>query len=408
MDWLTRLPYVGPLVVKLTHTHLWRAYERMDATHWTRLSAAITFTSFMALFPGLALAAAVGAAFLTESQIGTAQDWLSAQLPGIADQVGLQSFVDNAGTVGLIAGTALLFTGLNWVESVRGCVRAVWRCPEEELNPVLVKLRDLGMLAGLGGVVVVSLAGSAFAVGAVDWTADQLGVERAGVARAVLQTVPVVAALGVDFLLLGYLLTRIPGVRPPRWVLLQAGLIGAVGFELLKLLLGGYLKGVAAKSMYGAFGVPVALLLWMNLVARLLLFCAAWAATAREVREETGEQPRACLGAESAESAEDAEDAPGSLPSEPSGDGDGDGDGHGEPGTSDAGGRRTGSQRTGPREQVARAMARVRKALGVTPAHDPPPGETQPGESQPGKTKARATQPGKTKARATQPGEAQR
>ena len=59
----------------------------------------------------------------------------------------------------------------------------------------------------------------------------------------------------------------------------MAALIGAVGFELLKLLLSGYMQGVAAKSMYGAFGVPVALLLWINFTAKLLLFCAAWTAT---------------------------------------------------------------------------------------------------------------------------------
>ena len=62
----------------------------------------------------------------------------------------------------------------------------------------------------------------------------------------------------------------------------MAALIGAVGFELLKLLLSGYLQGVAAKSMYGAFGVPIALLLWINFTAKLLLYCAAWTATQQQ------------------------------------------------------------------------------------------------------------------------------
>jgi membrane protein len=31
--------------------------------------------------------------------------------------------------------------------------------------------------------------------------------------------------------------------------------------------------------MYGAFGVPVALLLWINFTAKLLLYSAAWTAT---------------------------------------------------------------------------------------------------------------------------------
>ncbi|WP_431784590.1 YihY/virulence factor BrkB family protein [Streptomyces chumphonensis] len=279
MDWLTRLPVIGPLVVRLMKTHVWHAYERLDTTHWTRLAAAVTFTSFLALFPMIALGAAVAAAFLSQEQIDTAQDWLSDQVPGISDQIGIQSFVDNAATVGVIAGAALLFTGLGWVESLRQCLREVWLLPDEEVNPVLAKAKDLAMLAGLGGVVVVSLAGSAFTVGAVDWAAGALGVERDGPAGWLLRIVPVLAAVGVDLLLLVYLLTRVPGVRPGRRALLTAGLIGAVGFELLKLLIGGYLTGVAGKSMYGAFGVPVALLVWINLMAKLLLFCAAWTAT---------------------------------------------------------------------------------------------------------------------------------
>lgn len=98
------------------------------------------------------------------------------------------------------------------------------------------------------------------------------------------------------FLLLLYLLTLLPGVEPPRHRLLVAGALGAIGFELLKLLLGSYMKGVASKSMYGAFGVPVALLLWINLSAKLLLFCAAWTATqnseeAGDAEGEAAEEP---------------------------------------------------------------------------------------------------------------------
>lgn len=89
-----------------------------------------------------------------------------------------------------------------------------------------------------------------------------------------------------DFLLLLYLLTLLPGVQPSRRRLVVAALIGAAGFELLKLLLSSYMRGIASKSMYGAFGVPVALLLWINFTAKLLLFCASWTATEHEDPED--------------------------------------------------------------------------------------------------------------------------
>ena len=42
--------------------------------------------------------------------------------------------------------------------------------------------------------------------------------------------------------------------------------------------------------MYGAFGVPVALLLWINFTAKLLLFCAAWTATRKATAEAADEE----------------------------------------------------------------------------------------------------------------------
>jgi membrane protein len=41
--------------------------------------------------------------------------------------------------------------------------------------------------------------------------------------------------------------------------------------------------------MYGAFAVPVAVVLWINLMARLLLYCAAWTATVAGTAVRSGE-----------------------------------------------------------------------------------------------------------------------
>ncbi|WNZ14781.1 hypothetical protein P8T65_42140 [Streptomyces sp. 11x1] len=85
------------------------------------------------------------------------------------------------------------------------------------------------------------------------------------------------------------MLTRLPRVHPDRRAVVVAGMTGAAGLELLKWLLTG--QGVAAKSMYSAFAVPVAIVLWINLMARLL-YCAfgqrqqrgRWCGPARQPR----------------------------------------------------------------------------------------------------------------------------
>ncbi|MFJ8617261.1 Inner membrane protein YhjD [Streptomyces sp. ADI97-07] len=280
MDWLKNLPLIGPFAARLMETHAWRSYETLDRVHWARLAAAITFLSFLALFPLIAVGAAIGAALLSDEQLDTIKGKLAEQVPGISDQLGIDNLVAHAGTVGLVAGALLLFTGIGWVGAMRECLRAVWEKDDlDEGNPVVRKLKDAGLLLGLGGAALVTLAASTVGSTAIGWTADLLGIPEDGAGGALLQAAALAVAVFADFLLLIYLLTLLPGVEPPRRRLIVAGLVGAVGFELLKLLLGSYMKGVASKSMYGAFGVPVALLLWINFSAKLLLLCAAWTAT---------------------------------------------------------------------------------------------------------------------------------
>ncbi|MFD8343689.1 YihY/virulence factor BrkB family protein [[Kitasatospora] papulosa] len=280
MDWLKNLPVIGPLVARLMETHAWRSYETLERVHWARLAAAITFLSFLALFPLIAVGAAIGAALLSPQQLDTIEDKLADQVPGISDQLGIDSLVAHAGTVGVVAGALLLFTGIGWIGSMRDCLRAVWEKDDvDEGNPVVRKIKDAGLLIGLGGAALATLAVSTLASTAIGWTVDRLGIPEDGVGGVLLQLAAVLVAMFADFLILLYLLTLLPGVEPPRRRLIVAGLVGAVGFELLKLLLGSYMRDVASKSMYGAFGVPIALLLWINFSAKLLLVCAAWTAT---------------------------------------------------------------------------------------------------------------------------------
>ncbi|MBB5934792.1 membrane protein [Streptomyces zagrosensis] len=307
MDWLTRLPWIGPVVARLMRTHVWRTYETLERVHWTRLAAAITFISFLALFPLITVGAAIGAAVLSDAKMRDVEGKLADQVPGISGQLDLSGLVDNAATVGVLAGAALLFTGIGWVGSLRECLRAVWELADEHDNVLLRKLKDGGILLGLGGVALGSFAVSAFAVTAVGWAAEKLDIPEGGAGSWLLRLAAFAAAVGADFLLLCYVLTWLPGLTPPRRAVVVAALIGAIGFELLKSLLSGYMQGVAAKSMYGAFGTPIALLLWINLTAKLSLFCAGWTATPSKAHE---------ILAPDEESDEESDEEPDAAPEE--------------------------------------------------------------------------------------------
>lgn len=280
MEWLTRLPVVGTVIAWLMRTHAWRSWQRYGDRRGNRLAAAVTYIAFLSLFPLLALGAAIAAATLSTRQIANLKQKIAEQIPGISDRLDLDSLVHNAGTVGLIGAVALLWAGLGWVDMLRTSIRALWGVDEQPGNLVKRKALDIGRLVGLGAVLAVSIAASALSTALLGRVANWLGLAHHGVGRTVLQAAGIVIAVAVGFLLFFYLLTWLPGVHPRRSAVVVAALIGAIGFEVLKFLLSGYLSAVAGKSMYGAFGVPIALLLWINFINRLLLYCAAWTATA--------------------------------------------------------------------------------------------------------------------------------
>ncbi|MCF2530013.1 YihY/virulence factor BrkB family protein [Yinghuangia soli] len=260
-----------------------RAYDRYTERDGNFGSAAVTFYGFLSLFPLLALAAAVVAAALSPSRVQEMQDKISENVPGIADRLNLGALADNAGTVGVIGGVLLLISGLGWVEALRPSIRKMWIAdepkPEGFKATVSAKLKDVGVLIGLGLAMALTVGASAFATSVIGRISDSIGLEDQPVGRVLLQIAAFAVAVFAGVVLFLYLLVGMPRLSMPRPTALIGALIGAIGFEVLKFLVAAYISGVASKSMYGAFGVPVALLLWIYFVTRLLIFCAAWQAT---------------------------------------------------------------------------------------------------------------------------------
>ena len=307
MDWLTRLPVIGPVVSWVLESRPYRVYQHFNEAGGNRLAGAVTFFGFLALFPLLTVAMAIAAATLTAGRVREFQNSIEKQVPSLAHSLDLDSLVRNAGTVGLVGGVLLLVSGLGWVDTTRVSIRTVWRLPIEPGNAVLRKALDTGVLIGLGVVAAVSIAASSLTTALTGQAARWVGIDHSSWGTYLLGAAGFVIAVGADMLMFAYLLVGLPRIADQRKrVVVQGALLAAVGFELLKLLLSAYLRNVAAKSMYGAFGTPVALLLWIDFIFRWLLFCVAWtasddpAAAAVRARERAEEALVAADGVEEA------------------------------------------------------------------------------------------------------------
>jgi membrane protein len=294
MDWLTRLPVIGPLAARVLRSRPYRVFEHFNDVGANQLAGAVTFFGFLALFPLLTAAMAVAVSVLSSEQVQHLQNRIAAQVPALSQSLDLDGLVRNAGTVGVVSGVLLMVSGLGWVDTTRVSIRTIWRLPVEPGNAVLRKLLDVGVLIGLGLVALVSIGASAFASALTGQVARWIGIEHATGGRYLLAAAAFLIAVGSDTLLFAYLLVGLPRIAGQRKrVVAQGAVMGAVGFELLKQLLSAYLSNVARKNVYGAFGTPIALLLWINFIIRWLFYCTAWTATADPDAERLRARDRA-------------------------------------------------------------------------------------------------------------------
>jgi membrane protein len=264
------------------YTAPFRAYLRFKNRRGPRLAAAMTYSAFLSVFPLLVVALAIVAAVLGESGVRTVNRRIDEQFPGLADKLALDSVAAHATTVGLVSGVVLVWAGLSWVNTARGSLRTVWAVDDMPGNYLGRKAKDLVSLVGLGVTIVIVAAASALTSGLAATVLRWLDVQDTALARLLLQTLGVVLSIVVQTAMFAYLLAGIPRLSMPRRVLLGTALAAATVFEVTKSLVASYLTNVAGKSVYGAFGVPVAILVWFNLTFQMVLALSAWTATRTE------------------------------------------------------------------------------------------------------------------------------
>jgi membrane protein len=265
--------------------HAGRGYQRYKANHGDHLAAAITYFSFLALFP-LILLGASAAGFVFATHPSLADDLyisITRNVPGDFGQTlvkTVKSAIANRASVGIIGLAGVAFAGLGWVGNLRTAIDTVWGLPQVKRPFFKAKLSDAIVLLGLAIGVMASLAltaGGTAASGAVLQLFGLADVSGAGFVTAVLGIVLGILGSSIVF---AWLLIRLPQVQVSRRTAIRVTLLAAIGFEILKVVGTYYIARVIRSPAAAAIGPVVGILIWIDLVSRFLLYCVAWAATA--------------------------------------------------------------------------------------------------------------------------------
>lgn len=279
--------------------HILRAVERFNVRGGVQLAAAITYFSVLSLVPILMLAfSALGltlTVFLPDA-LGAIELWIRGQVHAESEfgrdlyRV-IASALNNWASILGVGLLIAIWVSSGWVGNLKRAVRLLMRTdvddPGKQLPLPLDVLANFAGLVGLLIGVAATFAASAVATSLGSTVGRWLGFEDTPVWTWLLRLVSLVISLaagaGLFRLLFGWFS---PHPIPTNLAWVGAG-IGSTGLLVLQSLTGYLLSAFSRNLGFAVFGATLVLMLFLNLFATLLLFIAAWLATAEEPAVET-------------------------------------------------------------------------------------------------------------------------
>lgn len=271
--------------------HLMRMQDRYSEQGGNHFAAGITYFSVLSLIPimlivfagfGFVLAGNDAAMDKVEQQI------LDLGTSGLKDT--LQTLVDTAverrSSIGVIGLLTALWTGLGWMGNLRLGVSEMWKVKITPDNFVKGKLSDL---IGLIGLLVAFVA--AFVVTAIGSSSltkkflEYIELDSVPGIHFVTWLVAFTVGLLANYIVFVWLLKFLPREKVPWKSVLQAAVIGAVAFELIKQFGAVFISATMNNPAAAAFGPVIAIMVLFYLIWRVVLYCSAWAATTQESRK---------------------------------------------------------------------------------------------------------------------------
>ncbi|WP_029290495.1 YihY/virulence factor BrkB family protein [Cellulomonas sp. HZM] len=263
-----------------------RANARFGARGGGVLTGGIAYAALFAVFAGLTIGYTVFMAVLgnDEDLRDKVLDAVNDSLPGLIDTTGSGNGINpdslelsaNLTFAGIVAVVVLLLSALSATGALRTGVRAMF-AQEGGGSAVGTRLRQLGGLAGLAFAVLLSALLTTAVGSATQWVLQAVGWDDAG--GFTLRAVGIVVAFVIDLATFVLIVRVLAGEHPPRRDLLQGAVIAAVGIGVVRFLGTSVVAGSIGKNplLSGAV-VVVTLLLWVNLISRIVLLAAAWVA----------------------------------------------------------------------------------------------------------------------------------
>ncbi len=276
-----------------------RAWQHYSRQHGPLMSAGIGFTMFFSITGLLTTGFSIAGLVLRDQPalLDSVVASVAEAAPGLLKVNGGEGLVDpqdllnpvGLGWTAVIAAVVTVVTSLGWLNGLREGLRGVQQLPPLTINPVLLKLRDAGILVLLGIALVVSSGASLIFGTAAGWVADFLSLDDA-VAGPLTTTIKIGVPLVLSWATALIMFRLAAGLELGRRAMLEGTVLAAVGTSVLQIFSTELLAGAGRNPLLAPFAIIIGLLIWFNLISQVYLVAGSWAAI-REVDLSSGEAP---------------------------------------------------------------------------------------------------------------------
>lgn len=278
------LATVQYLLAKLNAFKPMRAFQLYTSRHGPLMAAGIAYNMFFAIAALLVAGFSITGLIVSgnEELQGLIVQAVDATTPGLIGEDGLARpeelfALESELSLALVISTAVaLFTSLRWIGGMREGMRGIFDVPPIETNPVLMKLKDFGILLVLAVALAVTTAVGLIANTVIDLVLQWLGFDSA--ARPLTQIAGTVVTLLLDTLVAVILFRSASSIEMPRAILMQSALIAGVGSTVLRTFSTLLLAGVDRNPLLAPFAVILGLFVWFFLLSQVYLLATAWGA----------------------------------------------------------------------------------------------------------------------------------
>lgn len=251
------------------------------------LADSITYRALFSVFAGLLLGFSAAALWLggNPDALRALSEALDSVIPGLSDVVdptrieARMSFT----VVGVVSLAGLVGAAISAIGSLRTALRILADELTDDLFFLWVLLRNLLVGIGFGGLLLVAAAGTFLASAGIGGVAAWLGIpERSGLAEVLTRIPAILVVFAVDTLAIALVFRMLSGVRAPARALWFGALLGGAGLTVLQELSGLFVRSATANPLLVSFASLIALLLWFNLSAQVILIASSYIITATE------------------------------------------------------------------------------------------------------------------------------